>query len=78
MAERNQKLSAHFYATLPQLQDVPWHVSTLLPQFPQHLFCYTIYILDAVEKIGAKRVLLDSIKDIEIATPDKVRYKDYI
>jgi len=32
----------------------------------------------AVEQIGAKRVLLDSLKDIEIATPDKVRYKDYI
>ncbi|MEQ8960830.1 MAG: ATPase domain-containing protein [Coleofasciculus sp. C2-GNP5-27] len=39
---------------------------------------HAAYILDAVEKIGAKRVLLDSIKDIEIATPDKVRYKDYI
>ncbi len=32
----------------------------------------------AVEKVGARRVLIDSIKDIEIATPDKVRYKDYI
>lgn len=32
----------------------------------------------AVKKVGAKRVLLDSLKDIEIATPDKVRFKDYI
>lgn len=32
----------------------------------------------AVEKVGAGRVLIDSIKDIEIATPDKVRYRDYI
>jgi len=32
----------------------------------------------AVQKVGAKRVLLDSLKDIEIATPDKVRFKDYI
>lgn len=35
-------------------------------------------VKDAVKKIGARRVLIDSIKDIEIATPDKVRYKDYI
>jgi circadian clock protein KaiC len=39
---------------------------------------HATYILEAVAKIGAKRILLDSIKDIEIATPDKVRYKDYI
>lgn len=32
----------------------------------------------AVEQVGARRVLIDSIKDIEIATPDKVRFKDYI
>lgn len=36
------------------------------------------HVRQAVEKIGAKRVLIDSIKDIEIATPDKVRFKDYI
>lgn len=35
-------------------------------------------VREAVERIGARRVLIDSIKDIEIATPDKVRYKDYI
>lgn len=35
-------------------------------------------IREAVERVNAKRVLIDSIKDIEIATPDKVRYKDYI
>jgi circadian clock protein KaiC len=35
-------------------------------------------VREAVEKIGARRVLIDSIKDIEIATPDKVRFKDYI
>ncbi|MEO0373617.1 MAG: ATPase domain-containing protein [Cyanobacteria bacterium P01_A01_bin.17] len=35
-------------------------------------------VKEAVEKVGAKRVLLDSLKDIEIATPDKVRFKDYI
>jgi len=27
---------------------------------------------------GARRVVIDSLKDIELATPDKVRYKDYI
>ncbi len=35
-------------------------------------------IREAVERVGAKRILIDSIKDIEIATPDKVRFKDYI
>jgi len=31
-----------------------------------------------VERVGAKRVLVDSLKDLEIATANKVRYKDYI
>lgn len=35
-------------------------------------------VREAVEKVQARRVLIDSIKDIEIATPDKVRFKDYI
>lgn len=35
-------------------------------------------VREAVERVGARRVLIDSIKDIEIATPDKVRFKDYI
>jgi circadian clock protein KaiC len=35
-------------------------------------------IREAVERVGARRILIDSIKDIEIATPDKVRFKDYI
>lgn len=32
----------------------------------------------AVESIGARRILIDSLKDLEIATRDKVRYKDYV
>ena len=39
---------------------------------------HAAHVKAAVDKIGAKRVLLDSLKDIEIATPDKVRFKDYI
>lgn len=35
-------------------------------------------VQEIVQRIGAKRVMLDSLKDIEIATPDKVRFKDYI
>ena len=27
---------------------------------------------------GSRRIVMDSLKDIELATPDKVRYKDYI
>jgi circadian clock protein KaiC len=36
------------------------------------------HIKVAVEQVGARRVIIDSINDIEIATPDKVRFKDYI
>ena len=32
----------------------------------------------AIAETGARRVAMDSLKDIELATPDKVRYKDYI
>lgn len=39
---------------------------------------HAIRVREAVEQLGARRVLIDSIKDIEIATPDKVRFKDYI
>jgi circadian clock protein KaiC len=35
-------------------------------------------IRQAIAESGARRVAMDSLKDIEIATPDKVRYKDYI
>lgn len=35
-------------------------------------------VREVVERVGARRVLIDSIKDIEIATPNKVRFKDYI
>jgi circadian clock protein KaiC len=39
---------------------------------------HAAHVKEIVQRIGAKRVLLDSLKDIEIATPDKVRFKDYI
>lgn len=39
---------------------------------------HAAHVKEVVQRIGAKRVLLDSLKDIEIATPDKVRFKDYI
>ena len=32
----------------------------------------------AIDEIGAQRVVIDSLMDIEIATPDKVRFKDYV
>ena len=35
-------------------------------------------VREAVDKVDAKLVLIDSLKDIEIATPDKIRYKDYV
>ena len=39
---------------------------------------HTALVKEAVEQIGARRVLIDSLKDLEIATPDKVRFKDYV
>jgi circadian clock protein KaiC len=35
-------------------------------------------VRDVIKQIDAKIVLIDSLKDLEIATPDKTRYKDYI
>lgn len=35
-------------------------------------------IRELLDQTGAQRVVLDSLKDIELATPDKVRFKDYI
>ena len=39
---------------------------------------HTALIKDAIQELGAKRVVIDSLMDIEIATPDKVRFKDYV
>jgi circadian clock protein KaiC len=39
---------------------------------------HTHLISQAIERSGARRIALDSLKDIELATPDKVRYKDYV
>jgi circadian clock protein KaiC len=39
---------------------------------------HTARVKEAVAKVGAKRVFVDSLKDLEIATRDKVRYKDYV
>jgi circadian clock protein KaiC len=38
---------------------------------------HTAYIKQAIVDLGARRVVIDGLKDIEIATPDKVRFKDY-
>lgn len=35
-------------------------------------------VREAIERTKARLVLIDSLKDLEIATPDKTRYKDYI
>jgi circadian clock protein KaiC len=39
---------------------------------------HTDLVKKAVEKVQARRVLIDSLRDLEIATPDKVRYRDYV
>lgn len=57
-----QKLLVHLYHSPVELQ----------PDI------HTARVKDAVRAIGAKRILIDSLKDLEIATRDKVRYKDYV
>jgi circadian clock protein KaiC len=39
---------------------------------------HTHLIRQAIEENGARRIAMDSLKDIELATADKVRYKDYV
>ncbi len=39
---------------------------------------HTHTVKEVVKKLKAKRVVIDSLKDLEIATPDKVRFRDYI
>ena len=39
---------------------------------------HAMLIKSTIQEVGAKRVVIDSLMDIEIATLDKVRYKDYI
>ncbi len=39
---------------------------------------HTHLIRQSIQRSGARRVAMDSLKDIELATPDKVRYKDYV
>jgi circadian clock protein KaiC len=39
---------------------------------------HTHSIEQAIDEIGARRVVIDSLMDIEIATPNKVRFKDYV
>jgi circadian clock protein KaiC len=39
---------------------------------------HTQAIKVAIDEIGARRVVIDSLMDIEIATQDKVRFKDYV
>lgn len=38
---------------------------------------HTAHITEAILELGARRVIIDGLKDIEMATPDKVRFKDY-
>lgn len=39
---------------------------------------HTAHIKQAIAELGARHVVIDGLKDIEMATPDKVRFKDYI
>ncbi len=39
---------------------------------------HTEMIRNVASDIGAKRLVIDSLSDIEIATPDKIRFRDYV
>jgi circadian clock protein KaiC len=39
---------------------------------------HTDLVKESVQRVRARRVLIDSLRDLEIATPDKVRYRDYV
>jgi circadian clock protein KaiC len=39
---------------------------------------HTDRVKAGVQRVQARRVLIDSLRDLEIATPDKVRYRDYV
>lgn len=59
---KDQNLVSHLYHSPVELQ----------PDIHFHR------VRDAVDRVNAKIVLIDSLKDVEIATPDKIRYKDYV
>ena len=35
-------------------------------------------LLEAVERIGARRVLIDSLTDLKLASPDEIRFREYM
>jgi circadian clock protein KaiC len=35
-------------------------------------------LLDTVERVGARRVLIDSLSDLQFAAPDPIRFREYI
>jgi circadian clock protein KaiC len=39
---------------------------------------HALAIQAAAAEVGAQRVVIDGLKNVELATPDKVRYKDYV
>jgi circadian clock protein KaiC len=35
-------------------------------------------LLDTVDRVGARRVLIDSLSDLQLAAPDPIRFREYI
>ena len=35
-------------------------------------------LLDTVERVGARRVLIDSLSDLQLASPDPIRFREYM
>jgi circadian clock protein KaiC len=43
-----------------------------------HIDEWVYDLLDTVERVGARRVLIDSLSDLQFASPDSTRFREYI
>jgi circadian clock protein KaiC len=43
-----------------------------------HVDEWVYELLETIERTGARRVLIDSLSDIEVVSPDQVRFREYV
>jgi circadian clock protein KaiC len=53
---------------------------TVLYRSPNDVYIdeWVYELLESIERSGAKRVLIDSLSDLQYATPDQVRFREFI
>jgi circadian clock protein KaiC len=73
-----KRIAAGFGWDLQQMIDAGLLRILYTSPVEMHVDEHTRTIQDAIDEIGAKRVVVDSLMDIQIATPDKVRFRDYV